>query len=289
MLHELAPADFASVRDLFEPLRFRLDSVVALDGTKPARLWVNDPAAPTAALLVGTMASFLAGEPTDAFCRDLARWIREVYYVEDPLCRGRKAVRLIASSGAWEERIDAIFPDRKAIPSRRRYFDLDLLGVLPAFPPPDGYAIRPIDAGLFADGEIEIGPGLIRSMEWGHGSVDAYLENGFGCVAVVDGKAVAECMVNAVSGPVCELGVGTRDEHRRKGLAVATGAATFRAARERGYERAEWNCDPRNPASVRVAERLGFTHRREYTCWLAVGDEKIHEEQWVRWREGKLV
>jgi RimJ/RimL family protein N-acetyltransferase len=53
--------------------------------------------------------------------------------------------------------------------------------------------------------------------------------------------------------------------------------------------RADWHCDPRNPGSVRVAEKVGFALEREYTCWLAVGDEKIHEEQWERWRQGKLV
>jgi len=289
MLHELASSDFHRVCGLFAPLRFRLDTVVALQGTKPARLWVDDPASPTAALLVGTMATFVAGEPTDAFCADLARWIREVYYVEDPLRLERKAVRLIASSGAWEERIDAIFPDRKAIPSQRRYFDFDLAVVLPAVLPPDGYSLRPIDAALLADGAIEVGPGLIRSMEWGHGSVDAYLEDCFGYVAVASGRTVAECMVNGVSGTVCEIGVGTREEHCRKGLALTTGSATLHAARRRGFTRAEWNCDPRNPGSVRVAEKLGFRLEREYTCWLAVGDEKIHEEQWERWRQGKQV
>jgi len=289
VLQELAPSAFASVRDLFAPLRFRLDTVSVLDEGKRGRIWVDDPESPRAAFLVGTMACFVAGTPDARFCRDLNRLITESLYVEDPLGLGRKAVRIVAASSAWEDRMGEILEGRTPIPTRRRYSVFDLAVEPPDFPLPDGCETRAVDAAMMADPAIEVGRMVVRPMEWGYGSVEAYLEHCFACVAIRDGRTVAFSPVNNLSGTLCELGIATDPEHRRRGLGVATVAAALRMARERGMTRADWHCDPRNPGSVRVAEKVGFTLDREYLAWLAVGDERIHEEERAKWERGKPV
>ncbi len=59
-----------------------------------------------------------------------------------------------------------------------------------------------------------------------------------------------------------EIGYWVGQTHANRGLATESAAALTRVAFEiYGVERVEIRCDPRNAASARVAEKLGYTHR----------------------------
>jgi len=59
-----------------------------------------------------------------------------------------------------------------------------------------------------------------------------------------------------------EIGYWIGQPYANKGLATESTAALTRVAFEiNGVERVEIRCDPRNQASARVAEKLGYTHR----------------------------
>ena len=59
-----------------------------------------------------------------------------------------------------------------------------------------------------------------------------------------------------------EIGYWISRPYANKGLATESTAALTRVAFEiNGLARVEIRCDPRNTASARVAEKLGFTHR----------------------------
>ncbi len=60
-----------------------------------------------------------------------------------------------------------------------------------------------------------------------------------------------------------EIGYWVGRSHANKGLATESTAALTRVAFEvHGVERLEIRCDPRNRPSARVAEKLGYIHRR---------------------------
>jgi len=125
VLTELEPTACRSARALLEPLFFRPDLAAAVEGTRPGRLWVDDPDTPGVALLTVSQGYALAGQPTDAAVRDLRRLITERIYAEDPLGLGRKAIRIGCHPDAWLPHLPEIL-DRPPIPCVKRSYRRDL-------------------------------------------------------------------------------------------------------------------------------------------------------------------
>ncbi len=50
-----------------------------------------------------------------------------------------------------------------------------------------------------------------------------------------------------------------------------------------------WQCGERNPGSIRIAEKVGFTLEREYAGYMTVGDEELHAKVLAQWRDGQHV
>jgi GNAT superfamily N-acetyltransferase len=134
---------------------------------------------------------------------------------------------------------------------------------------PDGFAIRPIDRELLARCEWR------SDMEFYCGSVDSFLANGIGlCLmqgdatgVAADGIPVAEILVEAYASSLgrthAEIGAVTREAHRGRGYAPIACAYLIDECARRGYQ-AYWSCDADNPASARVAHKLGFRHEQAY-------------------------
>lgn len=96
-------------------------------------------------------------------------------------------------------------------------------------------------------------------------SEEDLLKNGYGiCCITAAGTPVALCYSACVAGGVAEIDVFTLPEHRGKGLAEAASQAFVNASLERGIVPG-WDCFTENTASLRIPQRLGFTHTRQYT------------------------
>jgi hypothetical protein len=85
MLHQVAPDTFHLARDLFDG-ELHLAVVAAFAGETPAELYVDDPRAPRAGLLILRDHRFyLAGTPRDeAFPRAVADLLRQRYTSSTP-------------------------------------------------------------------------------------------------------------------------------------------------------------------------------------------------------------
>ncbi|MDP8908936.1 MAG: GNAT family N-acetyltransferase [Chloroflexota bacterium] len=99
----------------------------------------------------------------------------------------------------------------------------------------------------------------------GFGSPGAELAEGIVAGGFVDGKLVAIAHVYAFTPTYADIGVATREDQRRRGLATA--AAALVAERVQAHGRIPvWSCGGANIASLRVAAKLGFREvsRRVY-------------------------
>lgn len=111
-----------------------------------------------------------------------------------------------------------------------------------------------------------------RKMEWcrswveQYADYDAYRERGLGVVILKDGEPVsgASSYTGYVGG--IEVQIDTREDHRRKGLALICGAGLILACLERGWY-PSW--DAQNKWSAALAEKLGYHFEREYTAYVA--------------------
>ena len=83
-------------------------------------------------------------------------------------------------------------------------------------------------------------------------------------------------MSEAVAGPLtrgmAEIGVGTAEAFRRKGLATVAAARVIQEVEANGYQ-PFWNASYQNTPSVALAKRLGFQTEKPFNvfAWSPAG------------------
>ena len=127
---------------------------------------------------------------------------------------------------------------------------------------PAGLAIRPIDRALLESGVV-----TDRALNISHafGTRENYLLNGFG-FAVLDGnRAVSVVSSYIVYRGEAEVDISTDEAYRGRGLASAVCARFMLECAARQLT-PSW--DAQNTASMRLAEKLGFTLERAYDAYV---------------------
>lgn len=147
---------------------------------------------------------------------------------------------------------------RFAIAQRDYEFDQELLrSYMEALPA--GFELRAFDENLYAQAMEE---------DWSKefcetfGSAEDFLNRGFGFGAVKDGKLAAGASTMTVYDGGAEIQVATKEEYRKKGLALACAAAVVLESCRRNM-RPCW--DAANLISKKMAIRLGYEYKGEYT------------------------
>lgn len=100
-------------------------------------------------------------------------------------------------------------------------------------------------------------------------STDDFCSSGFG-VAVIEkssGTVAAFCVTEHVTDSGAEFSIETLPEFQKKGLATLAGKSMLSSCKKRRKD-AYWYCTPDNTASIRLAEKLGFTQRFSFHVWL---------------------
>lgn len=229
------PADFAYI-----------DS--ALTGTSPARVFVDDPDQPTAALLRRTYEYFVGGTPgtdLDAFISDAPTepGIWSDFY------------GFVAVDPIWNDHLCTLQPNLETIGRRSFRYDSERIGNVHGWQQrvPVGVEIVSLSRELAEVADREM-PEII-GMFWD--GYDNYEQYGFGAVALVDGHPVSLTYAVAVGGGEANVGVMTVPSQRRRGLATLCSQACVEMAHQRALI-ATWDCDEPNIASASLAQEIGF-------------------------------
>lgn len=220
------------------------------------KAWADEEENPVSAQIFVGDFCFFAGKPD----RELTSHI--------PAERIKPHLLMIPQSPEWERMIEEVYGDkcwktpRYAIKKEPGVFDREkLAGFLKKLPP--DYQIRPIEESLY---------GIIAAEQWPRdlcvnfeGYAD-FAERGIGFLAVYDGEPVAGASSYTVYDGGIEIEIDTREDHRRKGLALACASALILECLGRGLY-PSWDAASRE--SVALAEKLGYHFDREYvTCVL---------------------
>lgn len=104
--------------------------------------------------------------------------------------------------------------------------------------------------------------GLAAQFEENFGSLDAFLREGFGVVALRDGAVIGHAGTYAVCSFGMEVQIEVLPAHRGQGVATALAAELLLESIRRGLE-PHW--DAENAVSSRLAQRLGYRLERAYT------------------------
>lgn len=213
----------------------------------------DDPA--SAMALLGDFC-FFAGAPN----RDLI-----LYQMER--CPRELAI-LIPQDGRWAEMIRRVWGGRArpitryAIKKEPHVFQREkLLAAVAALPPE--YTLRMIDEAAFH---------LCGREDWSRDLVSQYRDYheyrrlGLGAVVFRDGALVSGASAYARYRDGIEIEIDTKEAYRRKGLALICGAKLVLECLDRGLY-PSW--DAHNPASVALAEKLGYRFDHAYPAFEA--------------------
>ena len=127
---------------------------------------------------------------------------------------------------------------------------------------PEGYELREIDEELLSRMEGRIVPLSFWS------SSEEFLTKGKGYCLTKNGEVAAVSFSAAVSSKQIDIGIETKEAHRRKGLAVIVAKKMTEYVLSIGKEPV-WDCDAANVGSRATAERVGFEVASQYAYFKA--------------------
>lgn len=267
MLHRLSPDHFTLAQPIFGD-GHHLAVTAALASEAPAELYVDDPLAPQAGILIlWNHRIYLAGTPTNAaFSRDFAALLHERY---TPHAAGAEPVgRVITyTPDAWEDHLPALFADIETLRAERQYYRLQVHAPIPPPALPAGFRLRQVDAALVAESALTNHQTLLDEMCSEAPSVADFLQSRFGYCLQYGQELVGWCLSEYNHANRCELGIETLEAFQRRGLAIATASATIAHAHSRGITSVGWHCWKRNIASSNLAQKLGFEKVEDYPVW----------------------
>ena len=263
MLHEVSPTRIGAAAEPLIPadVPTRPRALAVLDGLLSGRTWADDPQDPRAVLVIEDADGTVYGG--GALTAEAVRSALEGVVT--------RSADLIFGFAGFDDPMRAMVP---ADP----YWRGEALDFTDRVAPADEDALvrgdRPEDARI-----VRLDASLLPLTEWyedtlhAFGSAERWEELGRGYAVMVGDRMVAEAMAGPRCRGLLEMGVVTREDHRRRGFGTLVSRLTARACEVRD-DRVWWNANADNAPSLAIARRLGFKHERRYdlvACHAPVG------------------
>ncbi len=231
------------------------------------KIYVDSQEEPASAAAVLGDFCFLAGRPDGEFIDR----IPDLRFGEK-----ESSMIIVPKDESWAERIEECLGEkveknvRYAIKKEGDVFDRERLRRT-ADRLSDGYELKKIDKELF---ELCKKTNWCRDWAANYKDYNTYRRYGLGAVIFKDGEPVsgASSYTGYIGG--IEVQIDTREDYRRRGLALVCGAKLILECLERGWY-PSW--DAQNRWSVAPAEKLGYHFDREYVVYEAAGKDRRME------------
>lgn len=266
----LEPPNYPRLSGIVRPLadyNLILDAVIA--DTSPAWVVADHLDAPTAALLFTAEGTFLAGDAgNDSFVADLRAFFERAE-TEPGYWQGGSGVMLSLGSPAWEPRLADIFPHRAPTPSARQHYTCTALALADwrdRLPP--GFTMTRIDPALLDRPGLDVPDHIPSWIDGNWGSPEDFTANGgFAFGTLHENAIVSWSVADCAAGDRCEIGIQTRPDYRRRGLASLVTAAAVEYALSSGFREVGWHCSADNAGSFGTALKAGFVKERDYVAY----------------------
>jgi GNAT superfamily N-acetyltransferase len=220
------------------------------------RAWVNKTENPTCAIAVAADFCYLLGSSDGIEEEEFIGQLNEN-------CRGKI---IVSEDNSFDSKIEKSFNDkfhkfsRYKVKGEINLFDKRQLNDFISNIEPE-FQVKRIDESLYYK---------VLEEEWtadfcsNFNSVDEYLKHGIGYVIIKNGKIIAGASSYSYCRGKIEISIETKEQYRRKGLAVACASKLILESIERDiYPR--W--DAANLESVALAEKLGYHFEKEYIVY----------------------
>jgi len=170
--------------------------------------------------------------------------------------------RLTASDPAWiRAAADALKVDEPIFVDYQCYLYQTTSNIKPVHIP-DDFIIREVSEELIVE-DFEGKADLLSEMCSERTSVNAFLEQSFGIVALRGNKLAGWCLSEYNVKKRCEVGIATMPEFQRQGLAKAMTQTFLNHVHNLGIATVLWHCYKSNVASRKTALSVGFSLHKE--------------------------
>lgn len=217
-------------------------------------IYADDRENPSSAMAILGDFCFYAGCPSRELAAFKPEWCHQDFIIAVP------------RNQEWAEVIEKYYGDRAkkvtryAMKKEKHIFDKDALNRVVARLSPE-YTLHPVDEGIFHD---------CKKADWSKDFVsqfpdwETYQRVGLGVVIKRDGCIVSGASSYSAYAGGIEIEIDTKQEYRRKGLALISGAKLILQCLDRGLY-PSW--DAQNMWSVSLAEKLGYHFHYEYDAY----------------------
>jgi RimJ/RimL family protein N-acetyltransferase len=267
-VHELKPAEYDLVRPLFDVMDHHLAVQAILAGSVRARVYVDHPTHPWAALTWTGQRFYLAGS---ARKRSHQRFVEMVY--AEALQAGSDMFVLYYAPDGWADAIDRVLGSNFPVKAQRQFFVFrelrnDWRAMLP-----EGVALEFVDGALLEKTHLKNREALVEEMRSERESVADFLDRSFG-VCLIQGDEIAGwCLSEYNTADRCEVGIATLEPYRGRAFATVMASALVEHALSQGVSHVGWHCYAHNLASVATALKVGFQKVKDYPVYLVFFDE----------------
>lgn len=253
-LYELPFTEFARVAPLYAEAPFDqpcYDSAFA--GIQPARIFVDDVDAPTAALLCRSYEYYPAGAVAPALRQFIAEApaaadVFGVFYGYVPLNAAWQAALLADAPYEIIGRCNFQWQPGTPVPDWRAQV-------------PESGRVVPVDRALAEQLDRECYPVPFIRYDWGNYA--AYEQHGFGFALLIGAAVASTITAITVSARHALINVATEPPFRRRGYAALVSACFVEECLQRGLLPV-WDCDDSNVGSRATAQRMGFTEQEPF-------------------------
>lgn len=265
------------IRGLFKNYSYQVSVSSVIDGSLEGKIFVDNIDDPRNGLMWNPEGVFVAGNSQN---KEFNKWLSSVFeeIIESgvhPVETDSDDLMFYIDNHQWIDKFPVISKSRAPFKVGRHHYTLDLQGYQASTQPPDGYSIQRVDKSLDIDSLV-----FPKDVwEWVGHSLDVFMERGFGAVLTHEPNVISWCLADCYSGDLCELGIITTENERKKGFGSLTVKAALGFCKEAGFNEVGWHCEAHNFGSIGTALKLGFSKKTDYYAWFCKFDKETHERE----------
>lgn len=224
------------------------------DGYTPATFYVNDDKKPSVSMCVQKNTCYVTGEPTDEAFTFLKDKI-----IKEKREEGVMFLKIIPSTDEWRKKLSSleinVYGRVLFQHDFKQFYENNKL---------NGIDIKEINSDLLL---LKNANAVIDEVKGEWGSVESFLNNGFGFCAVKETEIIGWCTAEFMSATACGVGIETVEEYQNQGLASSLAATFVEKCKERDLT-PHWDSWKWNEASVKVAKKTGFQDKIDYEALM---------------------
>ncbi len=243
----------------YTPLQYMLRAMKA--GSAPAAAYADKADDPSVCLVSEGHSMFVGGDALSPAADEAMNFLARILLAPERR-RALEAVRIAFPHEAWKKKLAGALKDARVNEYMRCVFVHHAPGSATDASAPH---IRPITEDMKALGNFDM---IREEVNSTLGSVEAFLNRGFGYALVLEGRVCGFCTAEYLSEKECAIGIAVEEEYRQRGYASQMTASFLGECARRGLM-PYWECWKNNIPSAKTAERAGFEKLADYPVLLA--------------------